>query len=183
MKKFEIKEHNTYNVSLKYLIKSIFTKIKKRHYKKNIYKQAAKIGKRLIVNAKSSVSSTTYIGDYVNFNGIRIIGKGIVNIGSYFHSGSDCLIMTDNHNYEGSMIPYDYTDIVKTIKIEDFVWIGDRVIILPGVHIGEGAIIQAGSVVVNDIPNYAIAGGNPAKVFKFRNIEHFTKLKSEGKFN
>ena len=54
---------------------------------------------------------------------------------------------------------------------------------LAGVTIGEGAIIQAGSVVVSNIPDYAIAGGHPAKVFKYRDIEHYTKLKSEGKFN
>ena len=46
----------------------------------------------------------------------------------------------------------------------------------------EGAIIQGGSVVHGEIPPYAIAGGNPAKVFKYRNIEHFQKLKAEGKF-
>ena len=54
--------------------------------------------------------------------------------------------------------------------------------ILPGTKIGEGAIIQGGSVVHGEIPPYAIAGGNPAKVFKYRDIEHFKKLKAEGKF-
>ncbi|GHV46300.1 hypothetical protein FACS1894204_07620 [Synergistales bacterium] len=50
-------------------------------------------------------------------------------------------------------------------------------------YIGEGAIIQAGSVVVSDIPPYAIAGGAPAKVFKYRNREHFERLKAEGKYH
>jgi acetyltransferase-like isoleucine patch superfamily enzyme len=49
--------------------------------------------------------------------------------------------------------------------------------------IEEGAIIQAGSVVVNDIPYCAIAGGSPAKVFKYRNIDHYELLKSQGKFH
>ena len=53
--------------------------------------------------------------------------------------------------------------------------------VLPWTHIGEGAIIQASAVVHGDIPPYAIAGGNPAKVFKYRDIEHFQKLKAEGK--
>jgi acetyltransferase-like isoleucine patch superfamily enzyme len=57
------------------------------------------------------------------------------------------------------------------------------VIILPGVTIHEGAIIQAGSVVVKDIEKCAIAGGHPAKVFKYRDIEHYEKLKKEGKFH
>jgi acetyltransferase-like isoleucine patch superfamily enzyme len=57
------------------------------------------------------------------------------------------------------------------------------VIVLGGVSIGEGAIIQAGSVVVKDIPKYAIAGGHPCKVFKYRDIEHYEKLKKERKFH
>ena len=62
-------------------------------------------------------------------------------------------------------------------------WIGDKVIILGGVTIGEGAIIQAGSVVVSNIPKYAIAGGHPAKVFSKRDVEHYKKLKQEKKFH
>ena len=93
------------------------------------------------------------------------------------------MIISSTHNYdEGKSIPYDSTEIVKNVIIEDFVWLGNRVTILPGVRIGEGSIIQAGSVIVPDIPRYAIAGGAPAKVFKKRNIEHFEKLKVEKKF-
>ena len=88
------------------------------------------------------------------------------------------------HKYDfGNAVPYDTKEsISKDIVIEDNVWIGDRVTILGGVRIGEGAIIQAGAVVVSDIEKYGIAGGNPAKVFKTRNIENYEKLKAEGKF-
>lgn len=78
-------------------------------------------------------------------------------------------------------VPYDHTYICKSIIIEDFVWLGSRVTILPGVRIGEGAIIQAGAVVSCDIPLYAIAGGNPARVFKYRDVDHFKKLKAAKK--
>lgn len=54
---------------------------------------------------------------------------------------------------------------------------------LGGVKIGEGAIIQAGSVVTRNIPSCAVAGGHPAVVFKYRDKEHYYKLKSEGKFH
>ena len=54
------------------------------------------------------------------------------------------------------------------IVIEDDTWIGENVLILSGVKIGQGAVIAAGSVVVKEIPAYAIAGGNPAKVIKYR---------------
>lgn len=56
-------------------------------------------------------------------------------------------------------------------------WIGSRIIILGGVTLGEGCVIQEGSVMVNSIPKYAIAGGHPAKVFKYRNKEHYQLLK------
>jgi len=93
-------------------------------------------------------------------------------------------MITHIHNYDnGKAIPYDDTYIYKDITIEDNVWLGDRVIILGGVKIGEGAIIQAGSVVVSDVPKYAIAGGHPAKVFKYRDIEHYEKLKTEKRFH
>jgi chloramphenicol O-acetyltransferase type B len=138
---------------------------------------------QVIVNGKTSVSKTTRLGRNVNFNGMEILGSGSVCIGDNFHSGRGCLMLTQDHNYDnGSAIPYDNTYIIKNILIEDNVWIGERVIILGGVTIGEGAIIQAGSVVVKSIPKYALAGGHPASVFKYRDIEHYEQLKVEGRF-
>ena len=54
------------------------------------------------------------------------------------------------------------------IVVEDDVWIGYRVLILSGVHIGQGAIVAAGAVVTKDVPPYAVVGGVPAKVIKYR---------------
>lgn len=122
------------------------------------------------------------VGDNVRFHGMKITGKGRVDIGSYVIAAGDCMIITQNHNYEGDAIPYDDTLNFRDVVIDDFVWIGARVLILPGTKIGEGAIIQGGAVVHGEIPPYAIAGGNPAKVFKYRDAEHFKKLKAEGKF-
>lgn len=82
----------------------------------------------------------------------------------------------------GESIPYGAYSIDKGIIIEDFVWCGSNSIILTGSEIGEGAIIQAGSVVHGKIPPYSIVGGNPAKVFKYRNIEHFKNLKEQKRF-
>ncbi len=61
--------------------------------------------------------------------------------------------------------------------------LGSRVIVLGKVTIGEGAIIQAGSVVCRDIPDYAVAGGHPATVFKYRDINHYTKMKKSCSFH
>lgn len=170
-----IKIHNSHR-------KNIYHRIRRFIFTEAVKMIAAETGPYLRVNNFSRVSRNTYLSNNVNFNGMKINGKGKVSIGQYFHSGEECIMITDTHNYEGEMIPYDNTDKVRDIIIDDFVWIGTRVTILGGVHIGEGAIIQAGAVVVNDIPAYAIAGGNPAKVFKYRDKEHFMELKTKGKY-
>jgi acetyltransferase-like isoleucine patch superfamily enzyme len=153
-------------------------------YKKTVIKNAQSYGVDIRVNGRSKVTQNTILGNNVNFNGMIVTGRGNVTIGDNFHSGEDCLMITQIHNYDsGKAIPYDDTYLTKDIKIEDNVWLGSRVIILGGVTIGEGAIIQAGSVVVTDIPKYAIAGGHPAKVFKYRDIDHYEKLKAEKQFH
>lgn len=58
------------------------------------------------------------------------------------------------------------------IVVEDDVWIGERSMILSGVHIGQGAVIAAGAVVTKDVPPYAVVGGVPAKIIKYRFSEH-----------
>jgi acetyltransferase-like isoleucine patch superfamily enzyme len=140
-------------------------------------------GEILRVNGKSVFTPNTSLGNNVHFNGMHITGRGNVTIGDNFHSGEECYMITEFHDYDhGEAVPYGKTSVVKDITIEDNVWIGTRVMILGGVTIGEGAIIQAGSVVVKDVPKCAIAGGHPATVFKYRDIEHYEKLKQEGKF-
>lgn len=151
---------------------------------KRIRKKAKKVGSDLSVNQPSWVTPNTILGDNVNFNGMYMRGGGEVEIGDNFHSGPECMILTRNHNYDnGSKIPYDDTYISKKVTIKDNVWFGARVTVIPGVTIGEGAIIQAGSTVTSDIPKGSIAGGHPAKPFDKRDMEHYEKLKSEGKFH
>lgn len=108
---------------------------------------------------------------------------GGVSIGRYFHTGRGLTIFSTNHNYESdSKIPYDEHSINRKIVIGDFVWCGANVTIMPGVSIGEGAIIAGGAVVSKDVPEYAVVGGNPIKILKYRDAEKFNKLKEEGKF-
>jgi chloramphenicol O-acetyltransferase type B len=168
-----LKKLNSYLKKLKQLL---FTGLVRYKCKGSQYK--------LTVNNYSKVTKNTLLGNNVNFNGMKIKGNATVSIGDNFHSGEECLMITDIHNYDtGNKIPYDTTYIKKDIYIEDNVWLGDRVIVLGGVTIGEGSIIQAGSVVVSDIQKYAIAGGHPAKVFKQRDINHYLKLKKEKRFH
>lgn len=157
--------------------------ISQRYYTRKVRKMCKRCGSDLKVNGKSQVTGNTILGNHVNFNGLRIYGNGRVKIGNYFHSGIECLFITSFHDYESDFIPYGYQYRHKNISIGDCVWLGNRVIYLGGICIGEGAIIQAGSVVVSDIPSCAIAGGAPARVFKYRNKEHFYKLKQEKRFH
>jgi acetyltransferase-like isoleucine patch superfamily enzyme len=136
----------------------------------------------LRIGGASSVSKFTEIGDNVTLNGVRITGDGRAVIGSHVKIGCETLIVTQNHNYESDKLPYGDDYILKDIIIGECVWIGMRTIILPGTEIGEGAIIQAGSVVHGEIPSCAIAGGNPAKVFAWRDKDRYERLKKESSY-
>ncbi|WP_434669722.1 acyltransferase [Klebsiella sp. B345] len=141
------------------------------------------VGDGLKINFPTKVTSKTKLGNNFNSNGLKILGSGMVTVGDNFHCGFGCVIITENHNHNGVRIPYDSSYIVKNTLIEDNVWFGINVIVLPGVTIGEGAIIQAGSVVVCDIPALSIAGGHPAKVFSCRDKEHYYNLKQKKLFH
>lgn len=114
-------------------------------------------------------------------SGTYIETTGGVQIGDYFHPGRGLTVYSASHNYEqATRIPYDDVIIKRPVVIGDFVWCGANVTILPGVTIGEGAIIAAGSVVTKDVPPLAIVGGNPAKTIKWRDADKFFQLKSNG---
>jgi len=159
-------------------------RLERPYYTQQVAATASSVGTDLTVNGPSRVTEHTSLGDNVNFNGLNIRGGGNVRIGDNFHSGPDCLILTRNHDYDdGDKIPYGDTYVYREVKIDDNVWLGARVTIIPGVTIGEGAIIQAGSTVTQDIPKGAIAGGHPAKVFDYRDMEHYERLKEAGEFH
>lgn len=142
--------------------------------------QAKQAGKGLCVNGWSRVSNSTQLGDDVHFNGMRIQGSGAVTIGDHFHSGRECLIISQTHDYDtGDALPYGRGYVPRPVSIGNNVWLGDRVIVLGGSTIGDGAIIQAGSVVVGDIAPMGIAGGHPARVFRERDRDHYERLASE----
>lgn len=103
-----------------------------KYYPVRIRAKAAQCGKGLYVGGKSYVTSNTFLGDHICFNGMSMSGNGRIQIGNYFHSGPGCQIITSFHNYEGEEIPYDNTFIDKNVQIGDCVWLGNNVIILGG---------------------------------------------------
>lgn len=93
-------------------------------------------------------------------------------MGDYVLMGPDVIIYSSSHEYRNSDIPVMLQGgkVRKPVIIGDDVWLGTRSIIMPGVHIGNHVIIGAGAVVTHDIPDYAVAGGVPAKVIYYRNL-------------
>ncbi len=105
----------------------------------------------------------------INYN-LLAMARGGITIGDHVQIAANVQLLTNNHDpYQRMVLP------CKPIVIDDGVWIGAGATILPGVKIGKHAIIGAGAVVSKDIPDYAVAVGNPAKVIKMLDKERFEK--------
>ena len=101
--------------------------------------------------------------------GVNCSVHGPLEIGNKVMMGPDVVILTHTHNIDRTDIPMgDQGSRVAKVTIGNDVWIGMRSIIMPGVKIGNGAVIGAGAVVTKDVPDYAIVGGVPAKIIKYR---------------
>lgn len=112
------------------------------------------------------IGNSCHIGAY---NHITCINK--IKIGDGFVSGKWVTITDNNHGntfLKMMKIPVSNRPLISKgpIFIGKNVWIGDKVTILPGTTIGDGAIVAANSVVSKDIPAYSVAAGNPAKILK-----------------
>lgn len=134
------------------------------------------------------------IGDYT-YGGIDAESYG--NINSYLKIGRFCsiaqnvrFVLDGEHNYNKlSTYPFKVrflgekveADCKGPIIIDDDVWIGERTIVLSGVHIGQGAVIAAGSVVVKDVPPYAIYAGTRIVKYRFKDaiIENLLSINYE----
>lgn len=139
------------------------------------------VGKGAEFIGPTKFNRKTRLGEWCVINGLTVAGDGEVTIGRNCQIAPEVLILTQNHDYDdGNRIPYGSEFHEKPVVIGDFVWIGQRVTILPGTVIREGAIIQAGSVVHGEIPAMSIAGGNPARPFAMRNCERFLRMKEAG---
>lgn len=112
------------------------------------------------------------LGDYSGL-GINCKVRGPLTIGRDVMMGPDVIIYTENHETARTDIPMrgQGSTTPRHVVIGDDVWIGARVIILPGVTIGRGCIIAAGAVVTHDIPEFTVVAGVPAKPVKDRRFK------------
>lgn len=132
----------------------------------------ARIGKRVVFYPGIWIfpGRNLVLGDDVDIAfGVLITTGGGVQIGERTLIGYGTKILSSNHN-----IPNSRASIFasghqnKPVHIERDVWIGANCIVLPGVTIGEGAVVAAGSVVTRDISEFSIVGGVPAKLIRYR---------------
>ena len=145
----------------------------KKIWKKKNYNNKTTIDKIIPID-RITVGEKTY----GNISVLTWNSNSSLYIGSYCSIAPEVTFLLDTEHYidhvstypfkkhviDGEDEAFSYGDIV----IDDDVWIGFRAIILSGVHIGQGAVIAAGAVVVKDVPSYAVVGGVPAKVIKYR---------------
>ena len=125
---------------------------------------ARKCGRNVNVQRGASFGHSLEIGDNSGLGENCRIGSN-TRIGRGLKMGPDVIICTQNHRYTRETFE-GY--VSKPVVIEDNVWIGYRAIILPGVTVGRNAIVGAGAVCMKDVPPYAIVGGVPAQVLKYR---------------
>lgn len=145
-------------------------------------RKRVKFGRDIRIERKCEFTPGSEVGDRSKVTQIHVYGMGKVKIGKNCRLSWGLRVHTSNHDYHGEFLPFGDGNVIKDVEIGDFVWIGSDVLLLPGTKIGEGSIIQGGSVVHGVIPPCSIAGGNPAKVFATRDAEKFAHLKAEGRF-
>ena len=108
------------------------------------------IGENSVVNAKCRVDT-----------------RGDIVIGNNVSISQEVIILTADHDLDEP----DFRGRNRTVIIEDFVWIGTRALILPGIIIGRGAVVAAGAVVTKNVPPFTLVGGVPAKVIRMRGTD------------
>lgn len=154
----------------------MFDKVEGFLMKQKVLKNAG-IGVSIKGNFFCKSPETVKIGNYVYIGpDARFWGSGNLSIGNNVIIGPNLTTITTNHNYKGSMIPYDSKPISKDIVIEDNVWIASNVSIIPGITIGEGAIVGMGTVVTKNVPPLAIVGSNKLQILGFRDEIEYGKL-------
>lgn len=157
------------------IIRSIRRKYWERRLKKCGNNFTCCSGVKIHSAKKIIVGNNVRIGENSYINGL-----GGLKIGNNVYMGPQIFMWTNNHNYNTpTSLPFDGTSTNCPITIDDNVWIGARASIIPGVTIGEGAVIAMCSVVTKDVPPCAVVGGNPAKILKYRDKEVYYKLRNK----
>lgn len=122
------------------------------------------VGTRFYEPKNITVGEGTVIG-----NSATLDGRDTLSIGSHVDIASEVMIYNSQHDLHDPK----FGAIDKPVAIKDYVFIGPRAIILPGVTIGKGAVVAAGAVVTKDVAENTIVGGVPAKIISQRQIDEY----------
>lgn len=169
---FNYSEEEYGDVSLWRVIKQFFRNMHLKHLEKMLDRfylepfAPRKLRPILIRKMGCHVGKNTFFGDYVRMDTSY---ANMIYIGDYTHITSGCRLLCHQRDLTGYCVGDNAADLgYKTgeIHIGKGVMVGMESIIMPGVTIGDGAIIGAGSIVTRDIPAWTIATGRPAKVIK-----------------
>lgn len=109
-----------------------------------------------------TIGEDSIIGDHCFLD-----GRGSLKIGNHVDIASQVLIYNSEHDIEDE----GFKAIISPVEIDDYVFIGPRAIVLPGVKIGRGAVVGAGAVVTKDVLPFKVVGGVPAREIKERKLK------------
>ena len=127
------------------------------------------LGQNSVVESYSCINNAVgdvIIGDHTRI-GIHNTIIGPVTIGSHVNLAQSITVTALNHNFSDTTRRIDEQGIsTNPVTIEDDVWIGANAVILPGVTIGQHAVVAAGAVVTADVPANTVVGGVPARIIK-----------------
>lgn len=153
-----------YHFIINYLPNNIINIIPLYFVRHGYYKMilGIKIGKGSSIHMKTRINRKNItIGINSTINRLCYLdGRGELSIGNNVSISPEVHLITATHDINCQ----NFTYIEKNIIVEDYVWIGTRAIILPGVKLGKGCVIAAGAVVSKDVLPYSIVGGVPAKI-------------------
>ena len=145
--------------------------------------QSEMISSHAVLDDTTEIKEGCFIGDYVCIGKHTYIQRGSevlsARIGHFCSIGTNCHIGMFEHSVDNISTSSRlylrmlndkefYNDIPSPAQIGNDVWIGSNATVLGGVTVGDGAVIGAGAVVTKDVPPYAIVGGVPAKIIRYR---------------
>ncbi len=165
----------------------MFGKIFLKYRKNKLYRSFGAVGDKVQIHESCIFNHNANIcfGNNISIQrNCSFSGHGGITIGNGTIIAHDVEIFSGEHNYNSedlNYLPFDERFVYEKVEIGEYVWIGSHVVILPGIKIGNGAVVGVGSIVTKDVPELAIVGGNPAKILGYRNKEVYNKLKNEQK--